>query len=396
MSHLAIICRSVALVACGVLLGGCQDGSWNGNHAAAGGAKAEPAAAASSGAAPSASHMSKEALYARLHALPDFEQHFMVLAVANRIHENDANLERDTPDGALSALKIEAFELRSMAQLAKEAQWNELADLYDEASQRFVGVIRGEISIASNNVKEEDWGRRYKTTVTSYEQEHGSKMRNAPSADFLPLRDNLATYVGAGARIAIWQPEIDKKKAAETAGAPPSKWSAATRKAIAQDVMERRDKTIAARNALMGVPESERIVALMESGGNLNVLLQGDLAKAKQESPVAFNTTLRIGAFALDQLSDLALRMGFSDVAKCHTQEALQLRQLAQAGKAKPVGCRSKIYPASAKADLERLNNSGDLPKLDELTKEWAKQTWLSGHATVTYDQHVASDPAEG
>lgn len=395
MSHLAMICRGAALMACGVLFGGCQNSSWSGDHGTAGGAQAAPIASASS-TTPSASAMSEEALYARLRALPDFEQHFMVLAVANRVHENDANLERDDPDHALDALKVEAFELRTMAHLAKEARWNELADLYNEASQRFVGVIRGEISIASNKIKEEDWGRRYKAAITSYEQEHSSKMRTAPSADFLPLRNNLATYVGAGARIAIWQPGIDKKNAAEAAGAPPSKWSTATRKSIAQDVMERHDKAIAARDALMALPKSKRMVALMESGGNLNILLKGDLAKAKQESPVALNKTLRIGAFALDQLSDLALRMGFSDIAKCHTQEALQLRLLAQGGKAKPVGCRPKVYPASAKADLVRLNSTGDLAKLDELTNEWAKQTWLSGYATVTYDQHVASDPTDG
>ena len=396
MSHLAVFCSSAAFFACGLLLVGCQDGSSSGGHAAAGLANAEPAVAASQGASSSASSISEEALYARLRALPDFEQHFMVLAVANRVHENDANLERDTPNHALDALKVEAFELRTIAHLAKEARWNELAVLFDEASQRFVGVIRGEISNASKKVKEQDWGRRYKAAIASYEQEHNSDLRYTPSAEFLPLRDNLATYVGAGARLAIWQPEIDKKRAAEAAGAPPSKWSAATRKSIAQDVMEQRDKAIAARDALMTIPKSEHIVALMESGGNLNVLLKGHLAKSKQESPAALNATLRIGAFALDQLSDLALRMGFSDIAKCHTQEALQLRQLAQGGKPKPVGCRPKIYPASAKADLVHLNSTGDLAELDKLTKEWAKQTWMSGYATVTYDQHAATDPAEG
>lgn len=48
----------------------------------------------------------------------------------------------------------------------------------------------------------------------------------------------------------------------------------------------------------LGVPKSERMVALMESGGNLNVLLKGGLTEAKQKSPEAFNTTLRVGALS--------------------------------------------------------------------------------------------------
>jgi len=142
----------------------------------------------------------------------------------------------------------------------------------------------------------------------------------------------------------------------------------------------------------MTVPKSERAAALMASGGALNILLDGGLSRAKLDSEHAVSATRQIGAFTLDQLSDLALRMGFDEIANCHTREALQLRQLTQGRESKPVGCRPKVYPALGKEDIDRLAATGDMATLDGLTKDWAKQTWLSGFMTVTYNQHTKDE----
>lgn len=121
---------------------------------------------------------------------------------------------------------------------------------------------------------------------------------------------------------------------------------------------------------------------------------RGGLSRAKLGSQHAVNTTLQIGAFALDQLSDSALRMGFGEIAKCHTREAVQLRRLAQGRQAKPVGCRPKVYPTLGKGYINRLASTGDMATIDRLTKDWAKQTWSSGLMTVTYNRRTSDDQA--
>lgn len=386
--------RSVVLLIGGLLLGSCQSDSWNDSQAVAAPITVKRIPAASQTTASSTPSMSKEALYARLRALPDFEQRALVLAVTNRVQENDENLERDTPRQNTDALKIQAVELRTLSQIANAAQWEELATLYDQASQRISGLIRGEISFAKNGVEQEIWLRHYNDAIASFQQAHSKKMRSPSSDDFLALRNDLATYVSAGARIVIWQPGADKEKRARAAGGPPSKWSEATRRTVAHDIMDQQDKANAARDALMAVPKSERVVALMASSGALNRLLDGSLSRAKLDSEQAVSTTRQIGAFTLDQLSDLALRMEFGEIANCHAREALQLRQLAQGRESKPVGCRPKVYPALGKEDIDRLATAGDTATIDRLTKDWAKQTWLSGFMTVTYSQHTEDGQA--
>lgn len=173
------------------------------------------------------------------------------------------------------------------------------------------------------------------------------------------------------------------------AAAPPKTMSPATRQAIAQDVIGRKQKAIAARDALVALPQEERAAALMASGGALNVLLQGRFAHVKNKPWNSKVEAFKAADLALIQLSDLALRLGFKAAAVCHIQESYQMRLLAQGEHAEIVGCRPTAYPSSIEMEAMNALSSPRAAKLDQLTRNWAKQTFFSCSAAAVYDAKI-------
>lgn len=123
----------------------------------------------------------------------------------------------------------------------------------------------------------------------------------------------------------------------------------------------------------------------MAAGGGLNVLIQHEMSLAKSKSQADKKEAFRTAAIALEELSDLALRMGFKDAAKCHAQESSQMQALAQGRHAAPARCRAKVYSDSFK-EMAVSGLGSNSPLLDELTKTWATEVWVWSGSVVRFD----------
>lgn len=151
-----------------------------------------------------AGRYSDVAMFARLHSLPPVLQKAMVAIVWTDVNKNDDDVETETPDKLLDALKIRAIEADRMKRVADAAGWPEAGHLLAQLSDAIVHVIRRDVSSADSRSAVLAVNTKYRSMIETFKRENETALNDDPGEGFASLRKDFVTFIAAPARIYVW------------------------------------------------------------------------------------------------------------------------------------------------------------------------------------------------
>lgn len=131
--------------------------------------------------------------------MPACDRRVALMMTADKVQKNSDNLEMDTPDNVLWSLKVTAIESSELANIGREAGYEEWADLMAVKRDIFLDVIRGEASSGSADKRIRKWAGEYQALASELRGECSRSLRVVPE-DVIQVRDGLMTWVSATAR----------------------------------------------------------------------------------------------------------------------------------------------------------------------------------------------------
>lgn len=144
-------------------------------------------------------------LVQRMAAFPPAVQQGMLIMAWAKVNTEAKNIETDTGEKMLDALKIRAIAARMMRSFADQIEWAEGDRLFGDLSDIYVDTIRGKASTKGADVRAAEWDTHWRAMVKRVQRAAGSAMPGPAPDELLTIVDDVGSFVGGGGvRLYVW------------------------------------------------------------------------------------------------------------------------------------------------------------------------------------------------